>query len=166
MSESVVSLETLAQSVDDLRDLFRRRLIDDREKRQTIDLLHRRVEELERTRAAETLRPLVHRVALIIDRIQSADATGADLLASVADELHDLLLSLGVSTIDATGDFDPRRHEVAGVDGGDGPRLAITRLLRGGYEKDGVVLRAAVVTVRRTPAHATDQDAAPATVSW
>jgi molecular chaperone GrpE (heat shock protein) len=149
MSAPEVSLNTLAAGLDELRDLFRRRLLDDREKRQAIDLLHQRIEALERLRSAESLRPLVYRVALVIDRLEDPQAHGPDLLASLADELRDLLASFGVEGIDGSGAFDARRHEVARVDGGTGSHLRVTQVLRHGYEKDGVVLRAAQVAVER-----------------
>ena len=57
-----VTLASLTERLDNLTDLFRRRLLDDRAKQATIEDLRTRLDRAERARDAESLRPLVIRI--------------------------------------------------------------------------------------------------------
>ena len=46
--------------------------------------------------------------------------------------------TLGVSEIDTQADYDPRRHTVASVRGGEGSTLKIVEVVRRGWEGHGV----------------------------
>jgi len=146
-----VTLASLSERLDSLTDLFRRRLLDDRAKQATIDDLKTRLERAEQAQAAEALRPLVTRVAQVVERLQSAPPS-EDLRASLIEELEDILHLFGVTTIAGSGGVDPRRHEIVSVTG-EGSELRVGGLVRAGYEKDGVVLRPARITaIRADPA--------------
>lgn len=150
MTETAARLDGLSRQIDDLQDLFKRRLLDDRDKRQQIESLQARLDASESARSAEGLRPIVTQLALVIERVDTAESATKEFLASVADELWDVIAFLGVSPITDEGGFDPRCHEVVRVDGGEGTRLEVTEVLRTGFGKDGVVLRPAQVAVRRS----------------
>ncbi len=131
--------------IDALHDLFRRRLLDDRDKRAMLQTLAERLELAERRRDSEHLRPLTHHLALVVDR---ADSAGEDnpLAQSLADEICDALAAYGVVQVPATGPVLAGQHEVLDA-GGAAPAeaLHIVRLVRRGFVKDGVVLRPALV---------------------
>jgi molecular chaperone GrpE (heat shock protein) len=170
MTDLESRLDSLADQLTKLGDLFRRRLLDDRDKRTLIDQLTEKVDRLERSSAAEAARPLVTRLALVIDRLDATLSTAADsangaacsgpqaedpvmgLVRSIADEILDVLDAMGVTVVDEAGVFDPKCHEVVEVSG-EGSSLEVLAVRRRGFVKDGVVLRPALVAVRRfTPA--------------
>lgn len=141
------TLDSVAEQLSALTDLFRRRLLDDRTKQATIEDLQARLGQAESEQAAESLRPLVTRVALVIERLESTPPS-TELNESIVEELHDLLDIHGIRPIGLGHEVDPRRHEVVSVSG-DGPVLQAGELVRTGYEKDGVVLRPARITAVR-----------------
>lgn len=146
--EREVTLVTLAEQLDSLTDLFKRRLLDDRTKQAALEDLQHRLTRAEESASALALKPLVDALALVIERVR---ATGREDDLYVGDELEYVLESvLGVVPIQATaGDrVDRHRHEVASAYG-DGTELQVAELVRSGYQKDGVVLRPATVTAVR-----------------
>lgn len=155
-----VTLTTLSERLDDLTDLFKRRLLDDRAKQAVIDDLQVRLTAAEKALSAAALKPVVDNLALAIDRIGHAEPT-ADLRDSIAEELEAVIESLGVLSI-APGVGEPvdrLRHEVISASG-SGPELCVAELNQAGYEKSGVVLRAARVTaVWSDPAGSSDEPA-------
>lgn len=133
--------------LDELTDLFRRRLLDDRDKRRMLD------DALDRVRAAEAgpfrqyLHPVVAGLALVLDRLDSYEGADPDFAASVRDELLDVLGRHGVTPVAADGPVDLGRHEVVAVEGAPdvaGP-MEVTRLVRRGFEHAGWVFRPAQV---------------------
>lgn len=157
-SEAEVSLATVVERLDGLQDLFRRRLLDDKNKNATIETLQAKLDRAERAQSAESLRPLVTRIALVIERLQSAPLT-EDLRASIVEELEDILDLLGVTTFGASDMVHPRRHEIVSVTG-EGSALRVAQVLRAGYEKDGVVLRPARITAVRVGVDLANSDLA------
>ena len=150
-----VTLESLAEQLTALTDLFRRRLLDDRAKQATIEDLQVKLERAERERAAESLRPLATRVSLVIERLQSM-LPSTELNNSIIEELDDILETFGIRSFGLGQEVDPRRHEIVSVSG-NGPVLRANELIRAGYEKDGVVLLPARITaVRVAVAHMPD----------
>ena len=141
------TLDSLAEQLAALSDLFRRRLLDDRAKQATIQEMQARLEQAERERAAESLRPLVTRVALVIERLGSTPPS-PELSESIVEELDDILGTFGIRSFGLGPEVDPRRHEIVSVRG-EGPVLKAEDLIRAGYEKDGVVLRPARITAVR-----------------
>lgn len=141
------ALSNIETRLDELTDLFRRRLFDDRDKRRMID------EAQERARAAEAgpfrqfLHPLVAGLALMIDRLDSYQGPDPDFAASIRDELLDVLSRHGVVPVPSAGPVDLTRHEVVAVEGPvvpDGP-MEITRVVRRGFQHDDWVFRPAQV---------------------
>lgn len=133
--------------LDELTDLFRRRLLDDRDKRRMLD------DALDRVRAAEAgpfrqyLYPVVAALALVLDRLDAYEGADPDFAASVRDELLEVLGRHGVTPVVADGPVDPGRHEVVAVDGAPGltGTMEVTRLVRRGFEHAGWVFRPAQV---------------------
>lgn len=151
-TDGEATLDVLLERLDALTDLFKRRLLDDRAKQNVIEDLQERLNRSERSASALALKPLVDSLALVIERLQSAEPS-ASLVASIISELEYILEAVvGVTAISAEVDqpVERLRHEVASVVG-DGSKLCIAELIRVGYEKDGVVLRPAVIAACRTP---------------
>lgn len=151
-TDGQATLDVLLERLDALTDLFKRRLLDDRAKQNVIEDLQERLNRSERSASALALKPLVDSLALVIERLQSAEPS-ASLVASIISELEYILEAVvGVTAISAEANqpVERLRHEVASVVG-DGSKLCIAELIRVGYEKDGVVLRPAVIAACRTP---------------
>ncbi len=152
-----VSSAVLLERIEGLTDLFKRRLLDDRAKQAAIEDLQARLTRAEEAAAATALKPIVDGLALVIERLRGAEPSES-LVDSVAGELEYVLEAVvGATAISALpGEaIDGLRHEVASVSG-EGAGLQVAELIRVGYEKDGVVLRPAVVAACRLPVEATE----------
>jgi molecular chaperone GrpE (heat shock protein) len=140
---------TIGKQLDDLSDLFRRRLLDDRAARDARQFLEKRIAQLESALSADDLRPTVRAIAQVVDRLEDNRAEHEVFAESIIEELIDVMDTLGVSEIDTQADYDPRRHTVASVRGGEGSALKIVEVVRRGWEGHGVVLRQAFVVVEK-----------------
>ncbi|MEV6409924.1 nucleotide exchange factor GrpE [Kribbella sp. NPDC051718] len=148
--ETSTDLQTLTEELAGLRDMFRRRLLNDKAQQQVVDELSKRLDNADSRSAAAILAPVLHQLVLVLDRID-AEAP----LASVRDELTEILTRSGVLRLGPTAGlpFDPRfHHAVARLEvtdpAGDG---VVATELRPGYVIDGTVLRPAEVTVGQLP---------------
>lgn len=147
-------LASLASEVSELRDLFQRRLLDDRSKQQMYDELYRQLQFAQKGLVDQFIAPLVRELLLVLDRI---DALGTDvseesteLLASVRDELVEVLTRRGLRVVDASGErFDPSRHEAVGrAEVTDPERVGdVVEVRRPGYLLEDRLLRPAQVIV-------------------
>jgi len=150
-----VTVETLATEIYQLRDLFQRRLLEDRRRQELYDRL---CEELDFARSdlvRNFIAPLLRELLLMTDRLRASRAAGADpedLLRSVEDEVDSILTRRGVRQIAAYGQmFDPRVHEAvdqASVDRGEDDGRVIEER-RSGQLLDDWVLRPVQVVVGR-----------------
>lgn len=140
--------DEVVRRLDELKDLFTRRLLDDRGKRETIDALRGELDHARGGLAAEYLLPLVRGLALVVDRLDRYAGQDTDFVVSVRAELLDLLATHGVDEIPAAGGFDASRHEA--VDTRVEPDTApgeVLELRRRGYVHGATVLRPAQVVV-------------------
>jgi len=145
------SSERTAQRLEELTDLFRRRLIDDREKQRAFDALYRELAQARALADGQYLIPIVRRLINVIDRLA---ADSGDLAQSVAEELIDILALHEVERITPGSEaFDPRTQEVAtvvaAVDPDEDGTVASVR--RSGWRLGTRVLRPMLVDVRRLP---------------
>lgn len=141
-------LGELTREVYELKDLFVRRLFEDRQKQQLIDGLGRRLEQAEGGLFRQYLEPLVHEIALLIDRIDGYAGADPEFAASVSGELLEILTRYGVREVSCTGAFDPACHEVVAtiVDETLPVRTIVGRRARG-YAHGEWVFRPARVVV-------------------
>lgn len=139
------SVAALSTRLDELTDLFRRRLLDDKEKKRAFDALYDRLERAERELEAEAILPLVRDLLLLVDRLDAHD-DGDPFVVSIAAELLESLRRSGVEPIAMLDRFDPGRHEVVEVihDAEDG---AVVRQVRRGWMIGDRLLRPAHVVV-------------------
>jgi molecular chaperone GrpE len=150
-AESPESLAQLAGEVADLKDLFRRRLLEDRQKKELYDALYGQLEASRAGLVRQMVEPVLREVVLVLDRLEGLDPDDA-LAESVRAELFDVLARRGVEPIDiAAGTFDPSSQEIVDVIDVDDPTEAnqVVRVQRRGYRYSDAVLRPAQVVVNR-----------------
>ncbi|QSE87877.1 nucleotide exchange factor GrpE (plasmid) [Rhodococcus pseudokoreensis] len=110
------AVEGLSTEVAQLRDLFVRRLMDDKLRAGLFDTLQ---EELRSSREILTARAqdgLVKEMLLVVDRLLTAGNSQyqdlQELALSGADEILESLWRRGIEQVPAAGPLDPRVHEV------------------------------------------------------
>lgn len=142
--------DEVVRRLDELQDLFTRRLLDDRQKRATIDALRDELAQSRKGLAAEYLLPLVGELALVVDRLDEYAGADPDFASSIGAELRELLARHGVQEVATDGAFDATRHEAVGTE--TRPDLApdaVVAVRRRGYAHAATVLRPAHVVVNK-----------------
>lgn len=138
--ELLEELSKVREDVSYLRDLFVRRLNDDKQKNTVIQKL------AEGATYAFT-EPFLHDIILLLDRLEKSDD---DFVMSVAEELYDIIKRRGVERINVTFSFDPSLHKaVKVIDDPSSAEIYISGIVRNGYLFSGKVLRPAEVIVGR-----------------
>ena len=147
------SSAALAEEVRALRQLFQRRLLEDRAKNALIDTVQTHLAERAALDSGEAFRGLIAEALLAVDRLIFEDSS-ADLSMSVAAELLEIFARRGLRPVPTTGIADPRIHEIAGmvsaaVAGTDPATGAgeIVEVRRRGYTLGERLVRPAVVLV-------------------
>lgn len=147
MTATPASIEA---KIDDLTDLFRRRLLEDKAKQRAFDELYEQLQFARSGLTDQFMTPLVKEVLMVCDRIEAA-ADGSSVLWSVLDELLEVFRRRGLEEIDCDGLFDPKVHESIGVetvrDPANDNRVVTVR--RSGYRLGDRVVRPARVVVAR-----------------
>lgn len=142
------ALEDLRTEVGQLRDLFARRLMDDKARNSLYESVQeqaRAAQDLLKYRAFETL---FREALLAVDRLQSEPAT-PELVESAVDELLEVFARRSLLPVDDAGAFDPRYHEAVGTVPAsvEAPSGMIVAVHRTGYLLDDRLLRPAQVTI-------------------
>lgn len=147
--EAEQSLTRVLDEIAALRDLFQRRLLDDKVKGRLVDELHIQLDVTRRGLDARLLGPLLKQLLLIVDRIRVLDVEGTHPeMASVGAELLDVMQQHGLRSVDDRAQFDPRIHEAVHREVADDlPEGAIIDVLRPGYLLGDLLLRPAQVSV-------------------
>lgn len=146
------SLEGLSQRLDELTDLFKRRLLDDREKARAIGTLQSELEHARDGTRRQVLEPIVRQLILVLDRIDGQLDTGRDgltFLGTVSEEILEILHQYGVQRVDQFERFDPAYAEAGDL------RATADRTLDGmpagvvrpAYLWSGTLLRPATVAL-------------------
>lgn len=141
-------LATLTQEVAQLRDLFQRRLFDDKAKNRLYDELYEQLTVARGGLAEQLLTPLFQELLLVVDRIASLNRDGDVVLESIAEELLELLARRNVHRVPVVPVFDPAIHEAVRAE----PREdqapgTILDVVRPGYLLGVKLLRAERVVV-------------------
>lgn len=114
----MTEVESLAGEVAALRDLFQRRLLEDRDKRQLYDQLADLVALARADLERQFVTPIARELVMILDGIESAQRTGIDateLVGSVYDELVEVLARRMIEPFCSRSQpFDPKWHEAVG----------------------------------------------------
>lgn len=147
----LTELTELTEEVRGLRDLFARRLMEDKTKKAMFDELYSQMQFAREGLVKTTLVPVISELILIIDRMESA-LDQSEMVASVRDELLEVLARRGVNPI-PTGvgePFSAAAAEVVGVVESDLPGSHIVSVERTGYRQGESLLRAVQVTISRS----------------
>lgn len=143
-----VELAEIAKRLDDLSDLFVRRLADDRARRAAVEELSERLKQAELGPFRQFLHPFVHGVALVVDRLDRYEGPDPEFAASIRDELRELLERHGVREIEVADEFDPADHEAVEVrHEPEAPPGAVLEVRRAGFAHGPWVFRPAQVVV-------------------
>lgn len=142
------AISELRDEVGKLRDLFQRRLVEDKNKKVLIESIQeqsRAVTEVLRHRHFETL---FKEALLAVDRLQ-AEPPSSELNDSVAKELLEVFFRRELVEVNDSGKFDARVHQMIGtVRASDQfPENSIVAVARKGYLLGDRLLRPAQVTV-------------------
>ena len=146
-----MSEETINKTYEEvvaLKDLFLRRLMDDKVKTAAMAQLKEQNELLQKRLDEKTLSGFVKEILLICDRIESQESVD-EMTASVQEEILELLARREIYQMEQTVLFDPRYHNAVGtVPAGDEyPDKSIVRVVRNGYLLRDQVFRPADVIV-------------------
>lgn len=146
MSEEIIN--KTYEEVVALKDLFLRRLMDDKVKTAAMAQLKEQNELLQKRLDEKTLSGFVKEILLICDRIESQESVD-EMTASVEEEILELLARREIYQMEQTVLFDPRYHNAVGtVPAGDEyPDKSIVRVVRNGYLLRDQVFRPADVIV-------------------
>lgn len=123
-----------------LKDLFVRRLNEDKQKTQLINTL-------DALAHFAYIEPFLSEIILVLDRLEKADD---EFSISIYDELYDILNRRGVERIEVKDEFDPSLFKA--VKSRDNPNVSsvvVSQIVRNGYVFSGRVIRAAEVVVDR-----------------
>ncbi len=139
---------TLAQEVSQLRDLFQRRLFEDKARNRLYEELYDQLRIARGGLAEQLLAPLFRELLLIVDRVTLLSMSGDVALESVRTELLEMLERRDVTAVPVVGVFDPAVHEaVRSEPCEDRSPGTILEVLRPGYLMAGRLLRAERVVV-------------------
>lgn len=146
MSEEI--LNKTYEEVVALKDLFVRRLMDDKVKTAAMAQLKEQNVLLQKRLDEKNLSAFVKEILLICDRIESQESIDS-LTASVEEEILELLARREIYQMEQTVLFDPRYHNAVGtVPAGDEyPDKSIVKVVRNGYLLRDQVFRPADVIV-------------------
>jgi len=106
-----VTDQELAQEIGYLRDLFQRKLLDDKSKNQLIESLQSSLGERDALAKGDAFRDVFRESLVALDRLRSEEP-GAELVESVREELLEVFARRGLQPVSTDGIADPRFHEV------------------------------------------------------
>lgn len=136
------------EEVAALKDLFLRRLMDDKVKMAALSQLKESNDALQKQLDEKAISSFVRELLLICDRIDSQEEID-DLTLSVEEELLETLARREFYKMDTPTTFDPAIHNAVGsVEESDAfPEKSVVRVVRNGYYFKDKVFRSADVIV-------------------
>ncbi|MCB0907797.1 MAG: nucleotide exchange factor GrpE [Vicinamibacterales bacterium] len=141
------------EEVTQLRDLFQRRLLEDKAKNRLYDELYGQLALARGGLADQLLAPIFRELLLVIDRVEGLASDGDVVLESIVHELLELLERHAVLPVPSRPEFDPAIHEaVRTVDSDDHAPGMVVEVLRRGYTREAKLLRPERVVVASAPA--------------
>ena len=140
--------DEIYEEVAALKDLFARRLMDDKVKNAAIEKLSASNAALVKAVEESQVTGLVKELILLCDRIYSQPITD-EFAYSVLDELLEIMSRRGIEQIRQLDTFDPRIHNAVSVVPAteECPARAIHQVVRQGYVSGQKVIRPADVIV-------------------
>lgn len=141
-------LKSINDEVAALKDLFLRRLMDDKVKSAAIIQLKENNEALQRQLDDKAISSLVNELLLVCDRIESQENVD-DFSLSVKEEIIEILARREFSPLPQEECFDPAVHNAVGTveESPEYPDGRIVRYVRNGYMYKDKIFRYADVIV-------------------
>ncbi|MDO4983696.1 MAG: nucleotide exchange factor GrpE [Eubacteriales bacterium] len=140
------------EEVAALKDLFLRRLMDDKIKASAIIQLKEDIEILKKQLDEKAIYSIVKEILLVCDRIDQQE-TVDDMTSSIEDELLEILERREFYRMPPSDEFDPLCHNAVGTveETPDHPEKTVVRVVRSGYYFRDRVFRPAdvIVAVKR-----------------
>lgn len=151
---SVRDIADLKLRVEELTDLFRRRLLDDRDKARTVATLQSELEYAREGIRKQVIEPIIRQLILVLDRIDRhrlANGSNTTFEASIAEEILEILGQYGVTRLDHFDVFDPRLSESIRTQNTRDVKQEgrVASVERSAYLWSGELLRPAAVEVYR-----------------
>jgi len=147
----------VADAVDGMRDelaalgdQFRRRLLNDRDARRSLDGLLTALDQARNAAEGRIVQPLLYDLVLLVDRVERQAAQGDAFAGSVAAELLAVLEKYSMTRIPVTcGPFNPGLQEAVGTITALSPEQngQIAEVVRHGYRMDERIVRPQQVRV-------------------
>lgn len=137
------------EDISYLRDLFVRRLNDDKQKNAVI-------QKLAEGATYAFIEPFLYDIILLLDRLEKSDD---DFVASVHEELYGIINRRGVEKIKVTREFNPALYKAVKVsEESAADMLYVTGIIRNGYTFSGKVIRPAEVAVIKPVENRTESE--------
>ena len=139
----------LRQEIEPLRDLFVRRLYDDKTKNRMVEVLDEQLRASQALLDSRALESFILECLLVVDRLVEGTGRDADLHLSAADELLEVFRRRGLTVVPVEHGFDPRLHLVVDtVPAVSADQVnTIVHVHRDGYSLGERLLRPAKVTL-------------------
>lgn len=135
-------IRELSGEINSLKDLFTRRLLEDKQKADLIQTIKNAAE-------FAFIEPFVYDIILLLDRL---DKNNDEFTISVKEELFSIINRRGVEKIIVEGFFDPTIHKaVKVIEDVNSNGMYISAIVRDGYLFSGKVIRPAEVVVTKPP---------------
>ncbi len=148
MTDLEPDLEGLTKEVAGLRDLFQRRLLDDKAKQKLFDELYAQLEFSRKGLIEQSLQPLLREELLMLDRLERYKGPDTDFVSSVVAELREIRARRGAAEVAVTKTFDPSTQEVVGSEPGPDHLVGqVVAIRRPGYRLGDHLLRPAQVVI-------------------
>ncbi|MFJ4917978.1 nucleotide exchange factor GrpE [Streptomyces sp. NPDC088726] len=148
------AVDGMREELASLGDQFRRRLLNDREARRSLDELHAALGHTREHAEGRTLQPLLYDLILLTDRVERQSGDDTQFADSVTAELRTLLEKYGMTRVPVTpGPFDPAAQEAVGTVAAVSPERVgeIAEVVRHGYRMGERVIRPQQVRVYTAP---------------
>jgi len=141
-------IEQIVQEIAQLRDLFVRRLADDKVRARSVELLSDQINVVNRLLEERFLETLFRELLLVCDRIEATKEKSA-FLWSIYDEILEVFARRDVVQIDELASFNPQIHKAIGTVPVSEDQLpnSIFSIVRNGYMLRDRILRPAEVIV-------------------
>lgn len=131
-------LAEIKEEVAGLRDLFVRRLNEDKQK---VEL----IKTLSDGASFAFVEPFISDIILLLDRLEKSNE---DFVCSVREELYDIIHRRGTERITVSADYNPALYKAVRVtEDANAVELKVTGIVRNGYTFSGRVIRPAEVVV-------------------
>ena len=133
------TLADVQKEVTELKDLFYRRLMNDKQKTELINSVSAFAQ-------FSFIEPFLNDILLLLDRVDRHDG---DFAASVGDELFEIINRRGVERVDTTGAFNPEQHRAVRTEESPFATGTILSVVRNGFSFNGKIFRPADVVVAK-----------------